>query len=415
MYSYMNKFDLNKTIDPVTPDELVEKYWEKDFLHLTRNNSDYYKSLFNISDVEDILATTASKPEFAVTVVDKSTGTVKTAEPRPTANAVMKSFREGSTIKIMDLGRFNPNIKHLENDIRNYFNTDIAINMYLTPPNSQGFKYHYDRHDVFILQIEGSKDWKIYEPPVKLPIEKVVGRGSLFKLKLPFDDEYGGFIDLSGKKVNEIRIQSGDMFFIPRGFIHEAKTSGELSMHLTVGLYEITWYEALINTLAYTYPHNELLRKSLPPRFANRLLANDAVADEIDKMSKEISSIIPELITPERIKQAVDNLASRFVYASKPPVDGIITENAVLDDVTLDTEVRIRPELNCKTVLKDEQLYLLYSGKYLELPARTGEMLDYMMQKNRFKIGSIQTKLNDDSKLTLVKHLLKNGFLTLAK
>lgn len=41
---------------------------------------------------------------------------------------------------------------------------DDGTNPYLTPPGSQGFAPHYDEIEVFLLQLEGSKIWILYEP-----------------------------------------------------------------------------------------------------------------------------------------------------------------------------------------------------------------------------------------------------------
>ena len=35
----------------------------------------------------------------------------------------------------------------------------MQINAYITPPENQGFAAHYDTHDVFVLQVSGSKRW----------------------------------------------------------------------------------------------------------------------------------------------------------------------------------------------------------------------------------------------------------------
>ena len=35
---------------------------------------------------------------------------------------------------------------------------------YLTPPGTQGFAPHYDDIEAFILQLEGKKHWKLYNP-----------------------------------------------------------------------------------------------------------------------------------------------------------------------------------------------------------------------------------------------------------
>ena len=42
----------------------------------------------------------------------------------------------------------------------------VGANAYLTPGGcqNQGFAPHYDDIDAFILQLEGYKHWKVYEP-----------------------------------------------------------------------------------------------------------------------------------------------------------------------------------------------------------------------------------------------------------
>lgn len=409
-----NKFNLEKIIHPVSTKELLEKYWEKNFLHLERKQPEYYSELFSLADVEEIISTTSSKPDFAVNIVSKKTGTVQSTDAKPTATSILKEYRDGSTIKIMDVGRFCKNVKHFETELRNFFNTDIAINVYMTPPDSQGFKYHYDRHDVFILQVKGSKDWKIYEPPVELPIEKVVGRPSLFKQTLPYDMDYRGYIDLRGKKENAIRIESGDMFFIPRGFIHEAKTSGEMSIHLTVGLYEIPWYEACVNALKFLYSDEILFRKSLPPGFVSRA-ENPEVKDEIESMSKLISEKLRNMFSADILEKGVDDLASRFINASKDYHDGMFDDSINFESVTLDTTVELQPGILSKTVKQGDGVYLLYSGKYLMFPEKAEEMLHSIRHLVRFQVKDIETKMSDSSKLVLAKHLLKNGFLRVVK
>ena len=35
---------------------------------------------------------------------------------------------------------------------------------YLTPPGTQGFAPHYDDIEAFVIQLEGKKHWKLYNP-----------------------------------------------------------------------------------------------------------------------------------------------------------------------------------------------------------------------------------------------------------
>lgn len=50
--------------------------------------------------------------------------------------------------------------------------TFVNANMYLTPPGKAGLSPHYDVRDVFVVQLEGRKHWKMWEPVSKLPVER---------------------------------------------------------------------------------------------------------------------------------------------------------------------------------------------------------------------------------------------------
>ena len=53
---------------------------------------------------------------------------------------------------------------HLET----YFGCLVGSSAYLTPPRTQGLAPHHDDVEVFILQTEGSKTWRLYNPLQKL-------------------------------------------------------------------------------------------------------------------------------------------------------------------------------------------------------------------------------------------------------
>lgn len=132
-------------------------------------------------------------------------------------------FNKGFSLLINKLQRRSPIIAHLANSVASIFLADnISVNLYFTPTDSQGFEAHYDWMDVLVLQTSGSKNWTVYDDvQLKSPLTP------LHKEK-PSLAALGAFTTYT--------LDEGDALFIPRGYIHEAKTETAPSLHLTFGI-----------------------------------------------------------------------------------------------------------------------------------------------------------------------------------
>lgn len=114
----------------------------------------------------------------------------------------------------------------------------VYANAYVTPARSQAVSAHADDRDVFILQLKGTKHWKVYEePPTKLPYsEEQVGKNGLIVPDHIFR-----------RPMIEHEMQPGDVLYMPRGFVHEASCSSNASWHVTlaVATHDWSWSKAL--------------------------------------------------------------------------------------------------------------------------------------------------------------------------
>ncbi|MFJ9350531.1 JmjC domain-containing protein [Streptomyces sp. NPDC101237] len=92
---------------------------------------------------------------------------------------------------------------------------------FVTPPGAQGAPLHRDDADVLVLQLAGSKDWRVYEGPANGEWRE----GSV-----------------TGERPAEVlraTVHAGDVLYIPRAFAHEAVGSGGLSVHLSLTIREV--------------------------------------------------------------------------------------------------------------------------------------------------------------------------------
>ncbi len=109
------------------------------------------------------------------------------------------------------------------------FGHQTNVNLYHTPGNEQAFPLHYDETDVFVLQLSGSKVWKLHEPALAF------ARTDEKRLSDQALQEFG--------VVKEEEMNPGDMLYIPRGVPHTARNlrADAPSSHLTVGLHVDLW------------------------------------------------------------------------------------------------------------------------------------------------------------------------------
>ena len=84
---------------------------------------------------------------------------------------VASRFDEGATVVFGQLHRRVPALARLCASIGKIFGSRVQTNIYFTPPHAQGFRPHWDTHDVFVLQVAGAKDWSMYDTKVTFPLK----------------------------------------------------------------------------------------------------------------------------------------------------------------------------------------------------------------------------------------------------
>ena len=84
-----------------------------------------------------------------------------------------------------------------------------------------GLAPHFDDHDAFILQLEGSKEWRLYGFAAEQPL-----RGRHFDIDA----------SLLGEPSQTLCLEAGDLLYVPRGLVHQAHATDTSSLHLTLGV-----------------------------------------------------------------------------------------------------------------------------------------------------------------------------------
>lgn len=153
----------------------------------------------------------------------------------------------------------------------------VRANGFLTPPLQRGLAHHYDTDSVFLIQLEGSKTWQLYEPYLRAPLERQRYRREEVPESLA--ERFS-----TGTPDMEFTLHPGNVLWIPRGWIHNGYSQGQHSLHLTIGIAETSRYWVLDN-IVDLIALDEEFRRDLPVRFAN----------SPEKLARTLDGVLEEL------------------------------------------------------------------------------------------------------------------------
>jgi ribosomal protein L16 Arg81 hydroxylase len=148
-------------------------------------------------------------------------------------NSLFTPYLDGCSVVLNHGDLLSPWIASLSQDLQKEF-PHVYANCYLTPPDSQAVSPHADDRDVLVLQLVGSKQWKVYQ---RVPVPYPYPHEQVGKDKVPVPQSV-----LDGPLCIDKTLQPGDVLYMPRGFVHEAHSPpNELSFHITIALATHDW------------------------------------------------------------------------------------------------------------------------------------------------------------------------------
>jgi len=139
---------------------------------------------------------------------------------------VLGQLESGATVVLQGLHRLWPPLIEFVRRVVDDIGHPVQANAYITPPGNRGFDFHYDVHDVFVLQVSGTKRWIVHEPVHVHPLPSQ-----------PWTDYRHQIAEkVSGDAVLDVELSAGDALYLPRGWVHAAQTLDTTSIHLTIGV-----------------------------------------------------------------------------------------------------------------------------------------------------------------------------------
>jgi bifunctional lysine-specific demethylase and histidyl-hydroxylase NO66 len=301
-------------LQPLTVETFLNEIWGTTHYHVSRNSPGYFDSLLDGSaSVDELLG--LFRPDLSLVRLvreddKKDPYHYRLAGGAFDAAGIGKDFADGYTIVLDSVHRYVRALASLLHSIEVELNFATQVNAYFTPPESQGFVSHYDDHDALILQIRGSKIWHIYDGVDVAPHE-IARHEPVATAALP--------------SPTDVRLDIGDVLYVPRGRVHAAEATSELSVHLTVGLHAptlLTLVTRALNSLSYS---DDRVHTQLPPRY----LDDPDVRAGLGILMRDVAEALEE---PSTIAQGLDSLEDDLVKRGQSPPVGQAISTAVRMD-----------------------------------------------------------------------------------
>ena len=361
----------------------VEKVWASR-VHLHRTDPAELVGMLSFDDVDHLLTSTAIRTpavrlaqDGAVLPAARFTRSGATLAGQALtglvdARKVIDLFEGGATVVLQGLHRYWPPLARLVAQLELDLGHPCQANAYLTPPGSQGFAVHSDDHDVFVFQTHGSKLWEVHEEG-------------------PEHDE-----------VQEVQLEPGLSMYLPAGTPHAARARDTVSLHVTIGVNQLTWRTLLDRAVGRALDGVDA-DEHLP---AGHLDRPEVL---VEGLRERVAALADALHRVDPTEVATAQTRSFLESRSATSLRGGMLDRMELAALTADTRLRRRPGKPCVLQPDGDLLQLLLGDRRVTVPARIAEAVELVRSLDT--LTPAELPLDPESALVLCRRLVREGLL----
>lgn len=384
------EFSLAWLLQPIGVDDFLDEIWASRHHHIERCQPGYFDALLPGPSLIDGLPEQV-RPEPAAVRLVKGGRDMDPADYRRSDGGLdpvraRQGLANGYTIVVNGLERYLRTVAALSHSIEVEVNFPTRVNAYITPPGSTGFVAHYDPHDVLVLQIQGSKTWHLSDAAAVPPheIQRRKGMGT---------DAPTSWTD--------VRLQPGDVLYLPRGQVHSAETYAEESVHLTIGLHAPTVLTLVTHALHALSLRDPRVHARLPPRHLDDAAARAGLGELVHDAVRAVGD-------PEIVGEGLDAMADVLVRRGRCPPVGRVSDTAGIDGQT--RVVKYEP-LYSRVAQVGDRFVLQFARLSVGAGADHEAALRFLARSTEpFRVGDLPG-LTAAQQAGLAQTLILNGFL----
>ncbi|HEC07567.1 MAG TPA: hypothetical protein ENJ12_11985 [Thiolapillus brandeum] len=322
----------------------------------------------------------------------------------PDLYSVYEAWEQGYSISIDYLNRYWPALAELCQHLESVTHFRVAANIYFTPPGDQCFPPHYDGHEVIVLQVEGEKEWKVWDRKPEYTLEEGSPVENPESLPPP---------------VMETTLKEGDVLYVPQGFPHQARTTEGRSLHITLQILPVTvtMFRGLILQAA------EHLKVRVPDELRGSIrdsLENPGLGERLppgfldhEDLADSLQGWFEMPVRSRLVEVAKNAIIHGMTYDRQPATTGHF---GFLKDIRLidaGTVFRKRNQSLCTTGLSNGEPWLRFHRHRVVGENGMGELFRFISESDNFSLADLPEGVSEKAKKRVLGQLVRQGFLSI--
>lgn len=397
----MESYSLSDLIRPNDVESFLDHTWGRVPCLYRQSLADDSAQLMTLSSFEQTLATLNRAHEGRLYLARGGRKAVPPdmidAQGMLDLRRLRAAFANGETLYLTKAERLSYPLMHLSRSIELeliakgiFLREPVSAHVFLTPPDSQSFPPHRDEHASFVLQLDGCKEWNVYEP-----LQSGALQGGLVR---------PGGVDpssLQGVKKHNYRPQKGDVLYMPEWWPHEARASSAHSLHITLRIFPLRWVDVILEICADHSALSDALPRSLvdnPPALLECSL--DLLT------SRSFRAKLPDLL---------QNISRRHSLPRTALPDDGLRQVLEVNRIELNTCLERSAGTSCQVFEAGGEVCIGFAGGVIRGPASVKAVFEYVASVTELRpldLPSIEGVTYD--RLEVARTLVKDGLLKIA-
>jgi len=204
----------------------------------------------------------------------------KDSRPRLDPSRLRRLLDGGASLVLNGIDELHAKIGDLAHAMELDFCSDVWANAYLTVNEAAAFNTHFDDHDVIVLQVIGSKRWRLFGKTDEFPLHPGKSLGMV-----PTTEREGHLLS------------AGDVLFVPRGEWHRTEVADSPSLHLTFGIGGVTGLDMVRSCFA------QLSEQAVFRQYLPRAGGEEMLRDHEKVLKSQLHALVSSLSIEEFVAE----------------------------------------------------------------------------------------------------------------